>query len=155
MGKEIERKFRVVGSDWKSLARPTRYRQGYLSKDVKKNVRVREAGDKAFLTVKSAINHLERSEFEYEIPLADAHEMFALCEGALVEKLRYRIPISGHLWEVDEFLGSNQGLVIAEIELERVDEEFLKPDWLGEEVSHDPRYLNSSLAFHPFQSWAT
>ncbi len=152
MGIEIERKFLVCG-DYQS-GEPTLYRQGYLCREPGRTVRVRIAGSKAWLTVKSLTSNTARQEFEYAIPVADAEEMLLLCDGPLIEKYRWEIQHGDHLWEVDEFLGENAGLVIAEIELESPDETFVKPDWAGEEVSDDSRYFNSRLSIDPFQSWA-
>lgn len=154
MGKEIERKFLVKGDAWKSLATGRRYRQGYLNSAKERTVRVRTIDDRAFLTVKGPNTGITRSEFEYEIPLEDARAMLdALAERPLIEKTRYKIASGGHVWEVDEFEGENQGLVVAEIELSAEGESFEKPEWIGEEVSDDPRYYNSSLVAHPYSSW--
>ena len=154
MGKEIERKFLVKGEAWKSLATGRRYRQGYLNSAKERTVRVRTIDNRAFLTVKGPNTGITRSEFEYEIPLEDARAMLdTLAERPLIEKTRYKIASSGHVWEVDEFEGENQGLVVAEIELSTEGESFEKPEWIGEEVSDDPRYYNSSLVAHPYSSW--
>jgi len=154
MAVEIERKFLLVGNDWKKLAAGTSYRQGYLCSDNKRTVRVRTAGAKGYLTVKGKTVGAARSEYEYEIALADAQEMLeTLCEKPLIEKMRYKIAVKNHLWEVDEFLGENAGLIIAEIELTSEDEEFVKPDWIGAEVTGDQRYYNASLVKFPFAKW--
>ncbi len=154
MGREIERKFRVSGKGWKS-AEGVAFRQGYLSTAKERTVRVRIEGERAVITVKGPVTGLTRREFEYEIPLAEAAEMLdQLCERPLIEKRRHRVDHAGHTWEVDEFLGENQGLVVAEIELESEDESFDRPDWLGEEVSDDPRYYNANLVSQPYPSWA-
>ena len=153
MGVEIERKFLVIGDQWKSQAEPVSYRQGYLNLDPLRNVRVRTGGGQGFLTVKGKSTNLSRPEFEYEIPFSDAEQLLELCEGALIEKKRYKIPSGNHVWEVDEFFGDNQGLVVAEIELTSEEEAFVKPDWIGEEVSHDPKYINARLVQNPFSSW--
>lgn len=154
MGLEIERKFLVIGADWKALAVGTVYRQGYLSVDPERTVRVRRAGKAAFLTVKGAANGAARAEYEYSINCAEADAMLdGLCMRPLVEKIRYRIPHAGLTWEVDEFLGDNQGLVLAEVELEREDQDIHLPDWAGPEVTGDPRYFNSYLVSHPFTTW--
>ena len=152
MPTEIERKFLVVGSDWRT-SDPDRLCQGYLNRDRHRTVRVRIAGAKAYLTIKGMAIGVTRAEFEYEIPLADAEALLALRDGPLVEKLRHRVRHAGATWEVDEFLGENAGLVVAEIELESEDQAFERPPWLGREVTGDPRYLNSSLATHPFSRW--
>ncbi len=151
MGIEIERKFLVCG-DYQSGA-PTLYRQGYLCREPGRTVRVRIAGSEAWLTVKSLTKHTTRQEYEYAIPIADAEEMLLLCNGPLIEKYRWKIQHGDHLWEVDEFLGENADLVVAEIELQTSDEVFQKPDWVGKEVSDDPRYFNSCLSVNPFQNW--
>lgn len=153
MGIEIERKFLVTGTDWKHGAVGVPYAQGYLSKNRGKTVRVRVAGSDAFLTVKGATEGISRVEFEYPIPVADAHAMLSLCEGPLIQKTRYRIPFQTHLWEVDVFEGDNAGLVVAEVELSHPDEPVLLPPWIGQEVSHDLRYSNVQLTEHPFCFW--
>jgi len=152
MAVEIERKFLVVGTAWRSTP-GTPYRQGYLNRDKERTVRVRIAGEQAFLTVKGATQGATRAEFEYEIPLGDAGQLLRLCDGPIIEKVRRVIVHQGSTWEVDEFSGQNAGLVIAEIELAAEDQTFARPDWLGSEVTHDPRYYNSSLAAHPYSTW--
>ena len=152
MGIEIERKFLVVGDDWRAApARP--YAQGYLNRDKQRTVRVRIVEDAAWLTVKGATAGATRAEFDYPIPLADAEQLLALCDGPLVRKLRRVIVHAGCTWEVDEFQGDNAGLVVAEIELASEAQAFEPPPWLGAEVTHDPRYFNSSLATAPFRTW--
>ena len=132
MGKEIERKFLVKGDAWKALAPGIRYRQGYLNSSIDRTVRVRTIGDQGFITVKGPNNGIARLEFEHVIPADDANEMLTeLAEKPLIEKNRYRILRGKHVWEVDEFLGENAGLVVAEIELGSVDEPFEKPEWIG------------------------
>ncbi len=154
MGHEIERKFLVQGDAYRALATPERYRQGYVRTAGPATVRVRVAGERGYLTIKGPTQGLTRSEFEYAIPRADAEVLLdTLCERPQIEKLRYRIPAGAHTWEVDEFLGDNAGLVVAEIELRAEDEPFARPAWLGEEVTTDPRYRNSELARRPFQRW--
>ena len=154
MALEIEHKFLVNGNAYRTLAEPVLYRQGYLFIDAKKEVRVRMAGKNAFITVKSKINDTVRQEFEYSIPAADALLMLSeSCENLIVEKYRYVIPYAGKIWEVDEFTGENTGLIVAEIELEYEGEPFEKPDWIGQEVSSDDRYLNAALALNPFKNW--
>jgi len=152
MGVEIERKFLVTGEAWRS-AEAVYYCQGYLSRAKERTVRVRIAGDSAFLTIKGAAQGISRVEFEYSIPIADARQLLTLCEQPLIEKTRRKIPFAGFVWEVDEFLGDNLGLVVAEIELPREDAEFVRPDWVGEEVTYDPRYFNANLGRHPFSRW--
>ena len=153
MALEIERKFLPAGDGWRALGTPLLLRQGYLSSDPARVVRVRVEGDQAYLTIKGKSVGATRGEWEYPIPLADANELLALCEQPLVEKHRRRIEFAGNVWEVDEFLGANQGLVVAEIELASEDQPFDKPEWIGEEVTHDKRYYNSNLARRPFSSW--
>jgi adenylate cyclase len=156
MGVEIERKFLVRLDLWPGasvVATRTRYQQGYLSRERGRTVRVRRAGDRAFLTIKGESVALVRPEFEYEIPLADAEPLLAMCEAPLIDKHRHVVVHEGHTWEVDEFLGANAGLLVAEIELERADEEFSRPAWVGEEVTDDRRYLNANLVEHPFTLW--
>jgi CYTH domain-containing protein len=154
VAKEIERKFLVSGEDWRALARGTRYRQGYLSTVKERTVRVRTIDDRAFLTVKGVSVGATRSEYEYEIPAADADEMLnALCEKPIIEKNRYKIPLGGITWEVDEFLGVNEGLIVAEVELQSEDQSFPKPAWIGEDVTDDPRYFNANLIARPFSTW--
>ena len=148
MGKEIERK-------WREAAHPgVRYRQGYLSRGPERTVRVREAGDQAFITIKGKASGLTRPEFEYPIPLEDARELLdQLCVTPIVEKTRYDVSVNGHKWEIDEFEGINHGLLVAEIETENEDPLSGLPDWVGEEVTSDPRYLNANLVRHPFAEW--
>lgn len=154
MGQEIERKFLVRGDEWRKLATPQAYRQGYLSTVSERTVRVRAVGNKGFLTIKGTSRGVSRSEFEYEIPIKDANEMLdRLCERPLIEKRRSKIPIGKHTWEVDEFLGDNKGLIVAEIELSNEKETFEKPRWIGDEVSSDSRYYNANLARNPYKSW--
>ena len=153
MAQEIERKFLVSTDEWRSLANPTRYRQGYLSSIKERVVRVRTIDDKGFLTIKGINEGLTRLEFEYDIPLADANSLLDLCEKPIIEKTRCKIPLDGLIWEIDEFFGDNAGLIVAEVELESEDQAFEKPSWIGEEVSGDPRYFNSNLIKNPFTTW--
>jgi adenylate cyclase len=154
MGVEIERKFLPAGDAWRELGEPVLLRQGYLSSDPARVVRVRIQGETAFLTIKGKSHGATRGEWEYPIPVPDAAELLdTLCLAPLVEKIRRRIPVGAHLWEVDEFLGANAGLVVAEIELDSEDEAFDKPDWIGSEVTDDARYFNSNLIRHPYSSW--
>ena len=152
MGIEIERKFLVSGDAWRNNS-GVPYRQGYLNRDKARTVRVRIAGDTAFLTIKGKSTGATRAEFEYPVPLEDAQALLALCDGPLIEKTRYIVLYAGHRWEVDEFAGDNAGLVVAELELSAEDEAFEHPAWLGTEVTHDARYFNSNLATHPFRVW--
>jgi adenylate cyclase len=154
MAKEIERKFLVKGEEWRALAEGTKYRQGYLNSAKERVVRVRTINDKGYLTIKGITVGATRSEFEYEIPLEDTDFMLDnLCEQFLIEKNRYKINIGDLVWEVDEFFGKNDGLIVAEVELTSEDQEFDKPDWIGEEVTADPRYFNSNLVKDPFIDW--
>jgi adenylate cyclase len=152
MSIEIERKFLVIGENWKQ-GTGIAYCQGYLNPDKERTVRVRVAGEKAFLTIKGLSKGITRTEFEYEIPLDDAEQLLKLCSGPLIQKHRYNIQYQGNTWEVDEFSGENTGLVLAEIELQHEDQTFEKPSWLGKEVSDDPRYFNSNLALKPYLQW--
>ncbi len=155
MGTEIERKFLVVGDGWREgVTRQSHFRQGYLANNDRCSVRVRLADDRGYLNIKSFELQMQRTEFEYSIPDTDAREMLDhLCAKPLIEKTRYYVDYHGHLWEVDVFEGDNAGLVIAEIELQDVDEVFDKPDWVGAEVTADPRYYNVNLIDHPFKDW--
>lgn len=154
MAKEIERKFLLVGDDWKALAQGTHYRQGYLNSVKERTVRVRTIDDKGFLTIKGITVGATRVEYEYEIPHAECTEMLDdLAEKPIIEKARYKIKFGGFVWEVDEFFGVNEGLVVAEIELESEDQQFEKPSWVGEEVTGDPRYFNSNLVKTPYTTW--
>lgn len=154
MGKEIERKFLVMGEEWKRGAKGTAYRQGYLSSAKERVVRVRTIEDKGFLTIKGITKGVSRSEFEYEISAEDAGIMLDdICEKPLIEKKRYKIPVGGLVFEVDEFFGENAGLVVAEVELHDERQKIDLPAWVGDEVSGDPRYFNSNLIKHPFSKW--
>lgn len=158
MATEIERKFLVVGESWRGLADGVRIRQGYVSTDPERIVRIRVEQSiqaaHATLTMKGKTTGIARSEWEYPLPLTDAEAMLeTLCGTALIEKIRYRIPYRDMLWELDEFFGANTGLIVAEIELESEMQFFVKPDWVGEEVSYDHRYANASLLNHPYRDW--
>ena len=153
MGIEIERKFLVKDDSWKAAADQGRLcRQGYLLSNEGATVRIRVIGEGAFLTIKGPSNGISRTEFEYEIPCADAETLLALC-GNLVEKVRHLVSCAGMVWEVDVFAGANEGLVMAEIELASEGQEVGLPEWVGEEVSGDLRYYNACLAKHPFTGW--
>ncbi|AXE29969.1 adenylate cyclase [Chromobacterium phragmitis] len=153
MGLEIERRFVVSGDGWRGLAPAVQYRQGYLSVEKERTVRVRVVGEQAWLTLKSNISNVSRHEFEYAIPLADAQTIMGAMCPMVVDKLRHRIAHGGFVWEVDEFFGDNAGLVLAEIELPSEDTPFAKPDWVGEEVTEDGRYTNAYLSKRPYRSW--
>src|ERR1035437_9930151 len=154
MAKEIERKFLVKNESFKLFSKGVIYRQGYLNRDKARTVRVRVAGGLAFITIKGLTNGMERLEFEYPITVKDANEMLeTMCLKPLIEKLRYNIITDGHLWEVDEFIGDNEGLIVAEVELKSTDEHVVIPDWVGEEVTGDLKYYNSNLVINPFKIW--
>jgi adenylate cyclase len=155
MAIEIERKFRLAGDDWRAqVSSSTLLRQGYIANTTRASVRVRLAGDAGWLSVKSMTRALTRAEYEVEIPASDANEMLdRLCEGPLIEKWRHIVVYQGSRWEIDEFLGENAGLTIAELELEREDTEFARPPWLGAEVTHDERYYNFRLSQRPYRHW--
>lgn len=155
MGIEIERKFLVRSDEWRRNAESVRCIQGYLAVGPPVAVRVRIMGNQATLNIKKSSLDIVRSEFEYSIPMEDAKMLLENhCEGFPIDKTRHKVTFGGLVWEVDEFHGHNQGLVVAEIELERADQAFARPPWLGDEVSLDPRYLNSSLSALPFSQWA-
>jgi adenylate cyclase len=155
MGIEIERKFLLRNDNWQAEADAgTRMRQGYFAGPQRASIRVRIEGESANLNIKSAELGIRRLEFEYPVPLAEAEEMLdSLCEKPLVEKTRYHVRYAGAEWEVDVFEGDNAGLVVAEIELPGEEAGFEKPEWLGDEVSDDPRYYNVSLVTHPYCDW--
>ncbi len=154
MAVEIERKFLVKNNAWRSLAEGCLYRQGYLPSQNKTTMRVRTVGDRGYLTIKGKNTGMSRLEFEYEIPLADANQLLeTLCQTPLIEKYRHCIPVGNHTWEVDEFLGQNQGLIVAEVELTHETEAIAIPDWIGQEVTNDPRYYNVNLAQIPYGQW--
>lgn len=156
MALEIERKFLVDTHLWQKPENGVCYRQGYVKTENGTTVRVRIAGDRAYLTLKDRAKGLTRHEFEYEIPVADAEVMLSgMCDQPLVEKIRYRVPAAeqGLVWEVDEFLGANAPLVTAEIELPSEDTLFTKPAWVGADVTDDHRYKNNNLATNPYSRW--
>ncbi len=153
MNIEIERKYLLRNEDWRGLAKGVYYKQAYLNERGGNTVRVRIEGNKAKLTIKGKAKNISRVEIEYDIPMVDAEALFSLAKTPCVEKYRHKIPYKGNVWEVDEFLGENKGLVVAEIELKSEEQAFEKPDWIGEEVTHDKRYTNSNLAVKPYSSW--
>jgi CYTH domain-containing protein len=153
MATEIERKFLVTSDAWRDGQSGVLLQQGYLSRDPDRTVRVRIAGEAAFLTIKGRSKGLTRSEFEYPLPLDEARELLALCLPPLIEKRRHEVLYGGHVWEIDEFSGDNAGLIVAELELPAEDTAFEAPPWLGREVSDDPRYFNSNLSQRPFTRW--
>jgi adenylate cyclase len=162
VGIEIERKFLLAGEGWRDAAeRVVPMAQGYLndlamldSGSMQASVRVRIEGEAAFLNLKSREAGPRRQEFDYAVPLADARALLALCVGGLVEKRRHYVRHAGHLWEIDEFLGDNAGLLVAEIELTSVDEAFERPAWIGAEATHARRYYNLALAARPYSHWS-
>ena len=155
MATEIERKFLPANDDWRGLGSGLPYCQGYLCAGNGQTVRVRTVADAGYLTVKGMTCGIARSEYEYQIPHTDALEMLeTLCLKPLIVKIRYRIPEGGFVWEVDEFLNENAGLIVAEIELQDPEQDFFKPSWIGKEVTNDPRYRNSSLTNYPYSLWA-
>jgi adenylate cyclase len=155
MAIEIERKFRVVDGAWMaSVSRKRRIRQAYLTKNGRVGIRIRIDGeDRATLTIKTSQPAVMRHEYEYDIPVADAEELLGLRDGAVIEKTRHEVPIDQVVWEIDVFAGENAGLVIAEVELANRDQEFCRPSWVGEEITHDRRFYNADLAKRPFGSW--
>lgn len=155
MGRENERKYLVRDDRWKHNAGTgTHYRQGYLCLDPARNVRVRIGGGKAVVTIKGQSEDHTRAEFEYPIPVEDASQILArLCVRPLIEKTRYDIRIGGFTWQVDEFAGENAGLVVAELETDKSEREISRPEWIGQEVTGDPRYFNPSLVTEPYSHW--
>src|SRR5271166_2833956 len=152
---EIERKFLIRDESWRASAGPAMsIRQGYLTRNGCMSLRIRLVdGVRARLTIKSPVSEIRRLEFECEIPMTDGVALLSLREGGAIEKLRHKMPWQGLVWEIDVFQGENRGLVIAEIELPHEDKFFEKPDWLGREVTSDPRYSNANLAKAPFRGW--
>lgn len=155
MAIEIERKFLVIDDSWRNqVQKSVAMSQGYLVGSDKASVRVRIAGDSAYMNIKSATLDVTRKEYEFTIPLQDAREILdQLCDKPLIEKVRHYVPQGQHTWEIDVFEGDNAGLVVAEIELGHAEESFHRPAWLGEEVSADKRYYNVCLVRHPYKDW--
>ncbi|MBP3191348.1 CYTH domain-containing protein [Natronogracilivirga saccharolytica] len=155
MSQEIERKFLVKGDFKKDAFKETRIIQGYLSSVPERTVRVRVKGDKGFLTIKGIGDESGASRFEWEkeIPADEANDLLKICEPGVIDKTRYLVKAGQHTFEVDEFYGDNDGLTVAEVELDSVDQKFEKPDWLGEEVTGDARYFNSMLMKNPYKNW--
>lgn len=156
MGIEVERKFLVSDESWRDgVTSSTRIVQGYIAQTGSATVRVRVKGDRGFLTIKGSSVGVSRSEFEYEVPVADALAMLdELAQGPVIDKVRHLVPVGGHVWEVDVFAGENAPLVMAEVELTDSQEAFDRPDWAGVEVSDDQRYFNVNLARSPYSTWA-
>jgi adenylate cyclase len=155
MAIEIERKFLLANNNWRNkVSHSVIYKQGYLSSQATSSIRVRISDKQAWLNIKSVTIGTQRAEYEYEIPLADANEILTnLCLKPVIEKTRHFVTHENHLWEIDEFDGENSGLIVAEIELQSVDEFFVKPNWLGDEVTQDVRYYNNNLAREPYSQW--
>jgi adenylate cyclase len=155
MATEIERKFLIKDNHWRENATGTLYRQGYIPTKNGTTVRVRLVGNQGYLTIKGLSVGFSRAEYEYPIPAEDAQEMLdKLCDRPLIEKTRYKIDVAGLIWEVDEFAGENQGLIMAEVELTDEEHSVELPEWIGEEVTDDSRYYNVNLAKNPFSQWA-
>ena len=155
MAQEIERKFLVAG-EFKGLAKKaTRITQGYLSSVPERTVRVRIKGDKGFITITGigSASGASRYEWEKEIPVAEVEELLKICEPGVIDKTRFLVEAGEHTYEVDEFYGDNEGLTVAEVELSSEDENFVKPEWLGEEVTGDVKYYNSMLMKNPYKNW--
>ena len=156
MPREIERKFLLNNDAWRTLARRRQaMSQGYLAGSERVSVRVRVAGDEAHLNIKSGGFVTSRLEYEYAVPVTEARELLKLCPGPLIEKTRHYVDFGGFEWEVDEFHGANDGLVVAELELDSEDQVFPRPAWLGREVTHLRRYYNVSLVDHPYSAWTS
>ena len=155
MAQEIEKKFLVAGEFKESAKKATRITQGYLSSVPERTVRVRVEGDKGYITVKGIGNDSGASRFEWEkeIPVEDVRDMLKICEPGVIDKTRYLVDCDGHTFEVDEFYGDNEGLVVAEVELSDENEAFTRPSWLGEEVTGDKKYYNSMLMKNPYKNW--
>lgn len=155
MKREIERKFIVTGEFRKYVLNSTRIIQGYLSRVPGRTVRIRIRQDKAFITIKGPADPsgISRYEWEKEISVPEAEALLSLCEPGIINKIRHEVRIGKHIYEVDEFMGDNEGLIIAEIELSDENESFEKPDWIGKEVTGDLRYYSSFLSEHPFSKW--
>lgn len=153
MAVEIERKFLVRNDSWNDGTPGVRIAQGYLSLDPARSVRVRLAGENAWLTIKGATSGITRAEFEYPIPVADARDLLERCLPSVIDKTRHRIRFGGHLWEIDVFHGANEGLMLAEVELADESATLRLPPWVGAEVSSDARYYNTSLAAKPFREF--
>ncbi|MGZ5026679.1 MAG: CYTH domain-containing protein [Methylobacter sp.] len=155
MAIEIEHKFLLANDDWRNyVSHSEKYRQGYLSSQPTSSIRVRTSNAHAWLNIKTATIGTHRHEYEYEIPMADANEILNnLCRKPLIEKTRHFVTYDSHVWEIDEFEGDNQGLIVAEIELDETGQSFSKPLWLGKEVTSDLRYYNNNLATHPYSEW--
>lgn len=155
MATEIERKFLIVNDNWrKNINTSIHMIQGYMGSNEKCSIRIRVNGETANLNIKSKTIGIQRSEYDYPIPMDEAREMLeSLCDKPLIEKTRYLVQHDRHQWEIDVFEGANEGLIVAELELESANESFTKPDWAGEDVSEDPRYYNICLVTNPYKNW--
>jgi adenylate cyclase len=155
MATEIEHKFLIINDNWRDHADEGIYMvQGYMGSNEKSSIRIRINGDSANLNIKGKTIGIQRSEYDYPIPVVEAKEILeTLCDKPFIEKTRFHVMHDGHEWEIDVFAGDNEGLVVAEIELNSIDEEFSLPDWAGEDVSDDPRYYNICLVTHPYKDW--
>jgi len=155
MAIEIEHKFLLANENWRQqVHKSVLFRQGYLSSETTSSIRVRISDKTAWLNIKSATIGTERHEFEYEIPLLDANEILdMLCKKPIIEKMRHYVHFNDKLWEIDEFYGVNKGLIVAEIELSDINEVFTRPEWVGDEVTHDIRYYNNNLVLYPYSNW--
>lgn len=153
---EIERKFLIKNDLWRGKAEPVLFRQAYIARTQERAVRVRIAGDKGILTVKIKTGEITRLEYEYDIPMEDAHSLFeSIAPAERIEKNRYTFEECGHVWEVDEFLGINEGLIVAEVELTSEEEKIILPEWVGQEVSKISKYFNSQLSTFPYSAWTS
>lgn len=157
MAYEIERKFLVTSDVWRAEVRDTlSIRQAYLSNTEKASIRIRTAGERAFISTKTMTRDIRRHEFEYEVPLHDAEFMLQhMCQGRAIIKSRHLVEVGEHVWEIDEFHADNEGLIVAEIELTHEAQPFIRPPWLGQEVSQDVRYFNMALVTYPYSQWTT
>ncbi len=154
MGLEIERKYLLKNANWKQhIKKQTQIKQGYLNAEKERTVRVRVYGNQGFLTIKGKSIGATRQEFEYEIPLKDAIALMLLCQQPIIEKTRFEVEVDKKIWEIDVFEGENEGLTLAEIELNSEAETFQIPEWIGKEVTDDIRYFNSKLMANPFKNW--
>lgn len=156
MGIEIERKFLLANDTWRhAIGEGVAIAQGYLNQDPKRTVRVRIKGAQGFITVKGLNQGASRAEYEYPIPVCDAREMLAICDGHIIDKIRYCVVHEGFTWEIDEFLGENLRLIVAEVELESENQHCPTPTWVGKEVTSEPCYYNSNLSHQPYSTWAS
>jgi adenylate cyclase len=154
MGVEIERKYLIKNSDWKNrVIEKIEIKQGYLNSNIERTVRIRLNNIKAFITIKGKTINTSRQEFEYEIPYEEGNSLINMCESPIIEKTRFIVQEDNGIWEIDEFKGENQGLIVAEIELKHENQKFKVPQWIGKEVSNDSRYYNSSLIHKPYKNW--